>query len=214
MKTNSKKSFNWTVGIILFVSIGLFTAGLLIFTQSKIQAVESVTVKSAVVESVVAAGTGSSIEIPGQPAQLVIPSIGVNAAVEGVGLSKTASGEMAVPTKLMDVAWYNQGPLPGMLGSAVIAGHLNGRTISAGVFYKLNKLKIGDLVEIIDQKGKEFQFKVVDVKIFDYNASAKDVFLSDNSKARLNLITCSGDWIKDKKIYNKRTVIFTELVTQ
>jgi len=202
MNTSKTKKFILIAGTILFVSIGLLTAGLLIFTQPKTQAVELVE----------AAGTGSSIEMPAQPAQLLIPVIGVNAVVESVGLSKTASGEMGVPEKLMDVAWYNQGPLPGMPGSAVIAGHLNGRTISTGVFYNLTKLKLGDLVEIIDQKGEKFQFKVVDVKTYDYNASAKDVFLSDNSKARLNLITCSGDWIKDQKIYNKRTVIFTELV--
>ena len=189
---------------ILFISIGFFTAGLLIFNQSKNQAIELATIT----------GKDFSVVIPAEPAQLVIPAIGVNAVIESVGFSNTGNGEMGVPAKLMDVAWYNKGPIPGMPGSAVIAGHLNGRTVSSGVFYNLDKLKLGDIVEIIDQQGKKFQFKVVDVKTYDYNASAKDVFVSDNSKARLNLITCSGDWIKDQKIYNKRTVVFTELIME
>ena len=68
-------------------------------------------------------------------------------------------------------------------------------------------------MEVIDQAGKNWQFKVVRLAIYDYTASTTDVFSGDASLARLNLITCAGDWIPNQKIYNQRVVVFTELTT-
>ena len=42
-------------------------------------------------------------------------------AVEDVGL--TPGGAMDVPKGPSDVAWFDLGPRPGEVGSAVIAGH-------------------------------------------------------------------------------------------
>src|SRR3989344_3987381 len=156
------------------------------------------------------AGFGSSFELPGLPTQLKIYSIGVDAIVQQVGLNK--KGEMGIPTNYVDVAWYKEGPRPGAPGSAVIDGHLDGRNTKEAVFYDLEKLKDGDLVEVLDDKGKIFQFRVYDKKVYNYASSTPEVFTSDGSKMLLNLITCTGDWIAASKIYTQRVVIFTEMV--
>ena len=60
--------------------------------------------------------------------------------------------------------------------------------------------------------ARYYKFKVVEVKLYDYNATTTDIFNSDTSQARLNLITCGGSWDKTQGIYNKRVVVFTELI--
>src|ERR1700688_2755393 len=51
------------------------------------------------------------------PARLVISEIGVNARIEARGLD--ASRAMLTPRDYRDVAWYNQGPVPGQPGNAL-----------------------------------------------------------------------------------------------
>lgn len=219
IKINHKKILFQRSAIILFFGASLLIAGFLVFfpiqdkPASYVSYAKNLETTGTTSVSVIK-GTGSSLIIPAQPDRLVIPVIGVDATIEGVGLSKNGSGDMGIPTKVMDVAWYNQGITPGMPGSAVIAGHLNGKVIGStkGTFYDLNKLKVGDLVEIVDKQGKTLKFKVAGSQTYNYNASAGEVFLSDTTKARLNLITCAGDWVQSKKIYNKRLVVFTELI--
>ena len=159
-----------------------------------------------------AAGAGTSYQVPSSPVRLRIPAIGVDAHVQSVGLAWQGTGDMGIPTNFTDVGWYKDGPLPGAPGSAVIDGHLDGKDVPQAVFYNLGKLRAGDLVEVEGEDGKTLQFRVLETKLYDYNAPTTDVFSSDVSKSRLNLITCAGDWDKSQKLYNKRVVVFTELV--
>lgn len=225
MDTKTTKPFSFKTAILLFLSVGLLTASLSIFFQARGQqgqSVQNVPVLSPIpnpaedpkpaVATAAAASFGSSFTVPGKPARLIIPAIGVDAAVQSVGLYWNGDGSMGIPTNFTDVAWYNGGPVPGAPGNAVIDGHLDGRNVKEAVFYSLGSLQPGDLVEVVDTKGVTLNFQVTRVADYDYNASTTDIFSGDASKARLNLITCAGDWVKGKGIYNKRVVVFTELV--
>src|SRR5437879_6754319 len=57
------------------------------------------------------------------PVKLVIPKIGLDAAVEQVGVDKNHN--MDVPKLPQDTGWYEPGPAPGQAGDAVIDGHLD-----------------------------------------------------------------------------------------
>jgi LPXTG-site transpeptidase (sortase) family protein len=140
--------------------------------------------------------------------RLKIPVIGVNAKIEYVGL--TSAGAMGVPKNIKDVAWFNLGALPGADGSAVIAGHLDGRNGQKAVFYNLKKLKKGDQLFIEDSSGKIITFVVRETHIYDSEASAPEIFSSSEGQ-HLNLITCAGHWSKSQKRYVQRLVIFTDL---
>ncbi|MFH0890774.1 MAG: class F sortase [Candidatus Liptonbacteria bacterium] len=215
--------------ILISLGVGLLTAGLSVFIQTRSQTWQVVPIENpspvTEVESLVEnnpkpvatttadMGIGSSFDVPALPARLNIPAIGVSAKIQSVGLSWRNDGTMGIPTNFTDVAWYNLGPRPGMPGSAVIAGHLDGKKVKEAVFYNLGNLKSGDLVEVADGMGKVSRFQVVDSKIYEYNATTTDIFSNDASKTRLNLITCTGDWIKGQKIYDKRIVVFTEFLT-
>src|SRR3989338_6359653 len=135
--------------VFLVLGVGLLTAGLSLFLQTSgftVQAFLPGGQTPATTTEAFApapAGNGSSYTVPGAPARLRIPAIGVDAAVQSVGLSWKGTGDMGIPTNFTDVAWYNGGPAPGAPGSAVINGHLDGKEVPQAVFYNLGKLKPG-----------------------------------------------------------------------
>lgn len=151
--------------------------------------------------------------IPELPVRLLIPKIGVDAYVQYVGLAEDDSGEMAIPSNLVDVGWYQNGVRPGMDGNAVMAGHLNGKGGLEAVFSYLHTLEVGDEVIIMSEEDLENTFRVVRIETYDYDAPTAEVFVSTDGRARLNLITCGGEWLSQQDSYDKRTVVFTELVT-
>lgn len=145
----------------------------------------------------------------GLPVRLKISSIGVDANIEYVGL--TNSGDMDVPKKPDDVAWFERGWRPGENGSAVIAGHYGTWKNGQGsVFDNLYKLRVGDKLSIEDDKKHTISFVVVDLKNYDTKANASNVFYSNDGKSHLNLITCEGVWNQSSQSYPNRLVVFTD----
>lgn len=144
------------------------------------------------------------------PERLIIPKINVHAHIKSVGLDE--DGNMATPGNPIDVAWYQPGPLPGMLGSAVIDGHLNTKYVEQAVFYNLNKLQVDDEVYLRTVDGEMMTFKVVRVAEYAEDAPAGEIFSVKGPVPYLNLISCSGDWDPIKKTYSDRIVVFTERV--
>ena len=201
--------------ILLSLGVGLLTAGLSLLLQTRFINVESffaARLLSAPVATATSSGQGGSFEMPGKPVRLRIPAIGVDANIQSVGLAWQGTGDMGIPTNFTDVGWYNGGPRPGMPGSAVIDGHLDGHDVKEAVFYNLSKLQKGDVVEVVDTQGTVLRFKVTKTALYDYTATTTEVFSNDTSTSRLNLITCAGDWDKQDKVYSQRVVVFTELV--
>lgn len=148
---------------------------------------------------------------PGVPSRLIVPSIGVDAAIESLGLV-APEGALAVPKNFVDVGWYKDGPRPGTAGSAVIDGHFNGKHVPEAVFFKLGTLSVGDSVFVVDKNNHRFEFLVTKVRTFNYLDSTEEVF-DGSTEPRLNLITCAGDWLPSEHLYDKRTVVFTKLVS-
>lgn len=146
----------------------------------------------------------------GQPVRLIIPVINVDASIQQLGV--TPNGDMEDPSNAVDVGWLKSGSLPGEVGSAVIAGHFDGKNGEIGVFADLYKLKAGDIVHIIDSNKTDTVFEVRESRIFD-PGYADDVF-SRNDKAHLNLVTCDGVWDVDSKSYDKRLVVFTDMMNE
>lgn len=147
----------------------------------------------------------------GLPTRLGIPAINVNTNIQHIGV--TQSGEMDVPNNTVDVGWFKFGSLPGERGSAVIAGHFNGKDGEKGIFSNLDKLKAGDKIYVEDNKGRAVSFIVRESRIYD-PGYAEEVFSASNNVndgTHLNLITCDGVWDGNKKSYSKRLVVFADL---
>ncbi len=143
---------------------------------------------------------------------LIIPAIGVNAAIEPVGV--TADGNLAVPTqKPWDgVGWYQNGPYPGAQGSAVIDGHLDRPKGLPAVFWKLRDLHIGDIIMVVNQGEKPLHFRVINSVYYAANSAPSQKIFGNNAGTFLNLITCAGQWIPNQHQTTQRLVIYTVLV--
>lgn len=144
------------------------------------------------------------------PVSLSIPSLNVEAKVAAVG--RALSGNMAVPTNYEDVGWYKHGPVPGQSGNAVIAGHLDDGKGNGAVFSKLSEITIGDLVYVTTDTGERIAFAVREIRLVDYSNPPLQEIFGKSFGMHLNIITCDGTWIPEKRMYDKRLVVFTDRV--
>lgn len=142
------------------------------------------------------------------PIRIIIPKININATIESVGL--TSQKAVGVPKGPVNVAWFNLGPHPGDSGNAIIVGHFGWKDSKPAVFDSLSKLLPGDKLYVIDEKEAATTFVVRESQRYDPNADASKVFISNDGKSHLNLITCEGVWDKVSKSYSKRLVVFTD----
>lgn len=167
----------------------------------------------------VATPTATSIALPApapatsqRPLRLMIPTIGVNASIEQVGI--LPNGNLATPTghPWDDTGWYAQGPYPGAIGSAVIDGHLDRPGGYPAVFWSLRNLHPGDLVLVVNQQRQTLRFRVTRVMLYPpQEAPVMDIF-ANQSGTYLNLITCAGDWIPSQRQTTLRLVVYTTLL--
>jgi Sortase (surface protein transpeptidase) len=148
-----------------------------------------------------------------QAARLIIPAIGIDAPIEAVG--RDASGHLGVPTKHRwdGVAWYQEGPVPGQLGSSVIDGHLDKVGGAPAIFWNLHKLRVGDMVSVRDKQDHVLHFQVTKVSNYRPDAAPLGQIFGETDGSYLNLITCSGNWSFEENQYLQRLVIFTRLVS-
>ena len=143
----------------------------------------------------------------GLPTQLKIPAISVDAQVEYMGLA--SDGDMATPSDISGVGWYEYGAIPGEAGSSVIAGHVVGPKGQPAVFAQLDKLVPGDILLVVDAKGQTASFTVREIKNYGQTEQPSEVFNSGPG-THLNLVTCSGDWDAATHHYLDRLVVFAD----
>ncbi|MEX2006604.1 MAG: class F sortase [Candidatus Saccharimonadales bacterium] len=147
----------------------------------------------------------------GLPMRLKIPKINIDARLDNVGL--TPQGDLDVPKGPANAAWYHLGVRPGQKGSSVIVGHFGYKNRIPAVFDNLHKLQEGDNLYVEDEKGATISFVVRESRKYEPNADASSVFLSNDGKAHLNLITCQGVWNETQKSYSTRLVVFADKET-
>src|SRR5579875_3401267 len=124
------------------------------------------------------------------PNRLRIPTIGLDARVESVGV--TAQGTMGVPTDPQDVGWYAPGVRPGESGDAVMDGFLEWSSGPAA-FANLPRLRAGDEVDVDLSDGHQLTFRVYRLARFPFNASLPGLF-ERSGTPRLSLVTSSSRW--------------------
>lgn len=134
-------------------------------------------------------GTEAPATLPvGRPTRVVVPSIGVDERLTGVGLEP--DGAMTMPD-YGSAAWYAEGPRPGDPGAAVVVAHVRGPD-GPDVFRDLATLRAGDQVTVVGSRGRA-TFVVVAVETVAKDALPYDRIWPDTSKRLLRLITCGGE---------------------
>ncbi|WP_333926947.1 sortase domain-containing protein [Sphingomonas sp. LR61] len=93
----------------------------------------------------------------GDPVSVSIPAIGVQSNLED--LHRGTAGELDPPVDWDSAGWFSDGIVPGEVGPAVIAGHVDSPT-SAAVFFRLDELVAGDEIHVAMSDGSTRTFTV------------------------------------------------------
>ncbi|MEZ4706823.1 MAG: class F sortase [Caldilineaceae bacterium] len=152
----------------------------------------------------------ATVQPPSPPERLKIPRLGVDAIIESIGLAD--DGSMGAPTYVEDVAWYNRGAIPGEIGKAVLAGHLDAIGGVPAVFYRIGSLQAGDSVIVVHADGGESHFEVTHTRVYPYAETPFEDIFGFTLQSELNLITCTGSWSRSTQNYTDRLVVFTRKV--
>jgi hypothetical protein len=81
------------------------------------------------------------------PTRIIIPKIRVASSLDRLGRAPDGTVEVPGPDRWEVPGWYELGPRPGELGSAVILGHVDS-TRGPAVFFRLRELRAGDEIEV------------------------------------------------------------------
>ena len=194
-------------GLVLVATAYLFSVAFVFWNEGGFDAGPS---------PIVAVKTGDRVTLPSivpiapNVSELVIPSLGIQASMQSVGL--TPNGAIGIPTNYTDVAWFSRSAVPGTAGTSVVVGHRDTRVFAPGVFRYLGTLVPGDDV-YVDRDGTRFHFKLTDKRVYAEDTDRMaEIMGQGDATTRLNLITCDGVWNQSVRRYNERLVIFTELV--
>jgi len=149
---------------------------------------------------------------PINPKYIAIPAIGIsNTPILKLGL--TSSGAIAVPDNIYEAGWYDGSSQPGQSGAMFIYGHVSSWTAD-GIFYNLHKLQPGDEISIVRGDTTSYIYRVIKSVVYPYNAVPMNTVLApvDANTPGLNLMTCTGQVIKNTSEFNERLVVYTSLV--
>ncbi|HEX6760604.1 MAG TPA: class F sortase [Propionibacteriaceae bacterium] len=142
------------------------------------------------------------------PLSVSIPRISVRSSLVELGLDK--DGAMEVPRDPADAGWFSEGPSPGALGPAVIAGHVTWDGVP-GVFRRLGTLRRGDRVTVTRKDGKTAVFTVSRVARFSKSQFPSRAVYGPIDHAGLRLITCGGTYDAARHSYLDNIVVFAKL---
>ena len=134
-----------------------------------------------------------------------IDSIDVDATVVPVGLA--GDNLMEIPPA-GEVGWYRLGPMPGEVGSAVLAGHvdLHGQK---GAFFALRSVEVGAEITI-DGKGSERTYVVTEREQIPKERVDLRRYFTAEGPGRITLITCGGAFDRGVGHYTDNIILTAE----
>ena len=125
------------------------------------------------------------------PTRLQIPSIGVDTSLEPLWMNR--QGELRPPRDPDLAGWFIDSVVPGNLGAAVVAGHLDSHTGPA-VFWRLSDLRHGDKIRITRSDGMIARFTVAQVRQVKRAHFPTSQVYGPTPDRELRLITCGGQF--------------------
>jgi hypothetical protein len=159
---------------------------------------------------------------PGPPQRVVYPDLGVDAAVERIGLETDAPAgagaagtlRLGNPTDISRIGWYADGPRPGSgAGTVLLDGHTyrDGSAVFGEDFP--SRAQAGQLVQTVQQDGSVCSYRVdrvwpaVDAQRGYPRIVASEHLYDRSGPERLFLATCGGRWDATREDYDDITVL-------
>jgi LPXTG-site transpeptidase (sortase) family protein len=126
-----------------------------------------------------------------RPTSVTLPRLAVRAAITPVAID-LGDGSLHVPNDIKRAGWWADGASPGSkTGATLIAGHIDSAKRGAGAFFRLNRAKKGDRVEVKSLDGTTHAYRVTNVRRV-LKAKLPASIFSRTGSPRLELVTCGG----------------------
>jgi sortase (surface protein transpeptidase) len=142
------------------------------------------------------------------PVSLQIPAIGVSLPLGALG--ENADGTVQVPSTSQQAGWFDLGPTPGQIGSAVILGHVDSYQ-GPGVFFNLRTLAEGDQIDVALADGITDVFTVVAVNSYTKTQFPAQQVYGSYGISALQLVTCGGVFDHQTGSYLSNVVVYSAL---
>ena len=137
-----------------------------------------------------------------------IPALATTAAVVRVAVD--ATGRMPVPPVAGQVAWLDQGGVPGRTNNLVLAGHVTWQGMP-GAFHRIGDLVPNDMV-VLSIGGRRLTFRVTWVCEFPQATKLAAQIMGHTLVPSVTLITCAGGWDTEAGTHYERMVARAELI--
>jgi Sortase domain len=150
------------------------------------------------------AGDATGTTGEGPPTRVRIPAIRVDSPLEDLTLD--SAGALRAPVDYARAGWYSDGTVPGDIGPAVIAGHVDSHQGPA-VFFRLYQLQPDDLIQV--QRGERWViFRVVSTARYPKDRFPTAEVYGPTPDAELRLITCGGVFNRTRRSYVDNVVVY------
>lgn len=137
-----------------------------------------------------------------------IPEIGVDSSIESLSIG--SAGELTAPVDYDLAGWYAGGVVPGRIGPAIIAGHVDSATGPA-VFARIGELTPGSEVLVTLSTGDVLAFDITgSAQSAKSNFPTSDVY-KNVPRPELRLITCAGSFDSSIGHYTDNLILFAAL---
>jgi LPXTG-site transpeptidase (sortase) family protein len=138
------------------------------------------------------------------PERLILPGHAGAAVLPAI----TVDGVLRVPENVQYVGWWDGSARAGEpFGATVIAGHIDSATEGIGFFVRLRKIKVGDTITL-RADSHWLKYRVTSVRKIPKKALATDnQALKQKGSHRLVLITCTGNFHRDRGGYDSNLVV-------
>jgi hypothetical protein len=143
------------------------------------------------------------------PIHLTVASIGVSTALQRLTLAH--DGSLQAPTEWDVAGWFAGGIVPGEVGPAVIAGHIDS-TRGPAVFYRLHELAAGATISVTERNGTVLSFIVDTVRDYPKDKFPVKVVYGPTPTPELRLISCTGEFDRSAHSYLSNVVVSAHLV--
>lgn len=144
------------------------------------------------------------------PLTVRIGSITVDAPLVPVGIED--DGAMEIPEDVREIGWYDPdgglGVVPGAVGTAVLAGHVDSRSQGRGALYHLRDLRVGETIEIDLSDGTTQAWLITDVIQYPKDVLPFDELFVWSGPERLAIITCGGEFDRTSRSYTDNIVVY------
>lgn len=168
--------------------------------------------------------TGTPTQVPtptatptpydGDVAKFTIPSLGINAPVEDLGVDSTNT--METPTREnTDVGWYHIWDHPGWDGNAVFSAHVYWENIPAP-FQKLYSLPEGAEIDVEMNNGQVYKYQVISKNQYNRDTIPMGDIIWPKTRPAgeqwITMITCGGDLDSTGWEYISRDVVVAKRI--